>query len=224
MSKVINWGGFLMNSWELFKEVLDILYQISGIALVSGVFFAVQQLRVLKKDMNDRNLRAATEASMSYLAYFQSKIVPLESEYSKKVKRELSEPTKFDHLINDEFILKSQLSKELVKDSIVKQRCGVIPLLNGIEFFSTAVQSRLTDEDLLFTPLSHVFCDIVKAEYVWIAGIRTEGAAQYNNIVWLYNKWSKRMEVDKSKLQMAEAEHKIKEQGNNYHGSPPIGL
>ncbi|KJB84846.1 hypothetical protein AZ66_28440 [Paenibacillus sp. E194] len=211
--------------WFIIREGLDAVYKVSGIVLVLGVFLGLAQLRLLKKDIKDRNMRAAAEKSMEYLAYYQKEIISTASEYKNKVTEEIKEPAKFDHLINKDFILKGvHLEKELIADSIIKQRCGIIPILNRLEFFSAAVESRITDEELLYPPLSKIFCEFIEEEFIWIAVARTRGGAPYKNLISLYNKWSKRMEVDKLKLQMKETAHKIREQGNDYHSSPPIGF
>ncbi|OAB46556.1 DUF4760 domain-containing protein [Paenibacillus antarcticus] len=214
-----------MNWWDATKEILDALYKLSGIVLVLGVFLGLVQLRMLKKDIDDRNQRSAAEKSMEYLAYFEKEIIPLTSEFFQKVSKEIENPADFKHLVNANFhISEDDLTKELYAELIVKQRFEILPILNRLEFFSAVIDCRITNEELLYVPLSRVFCNFVEREYIFISFLRLKGRGPFKNLVSLYIKWSKRIEVDKLNLQKLETEHKIKQYGNDYKSSPPIGL
>ncbi|CAM3060476.1 DUF4760 domain-containing protein [Paenibacillus sediminis] len=213
-----------MQGWTLTKDIFQILSNIASIVLIGGLFQGIYQVKLLKKDLNDRNRRSAAEKSMEYLAYFEKEIITSTSEYEQKLKEEIKDPADDNHLFNEDFkINPDHLSKEMIADSIVKQRLGIVTILNQLEFYSAVIESRITDEDLLYTPSAMVFCDFVKSNHLWISILRAQGIP-YKNLVSLYKKWSKRLEVEKLQLQMLETAHKIKQQGKDYGSLPPIGL
>ncbi|KAA8782523.1 hypothetical protein EC604_01500 [Paenibacillus amylolyticus] len=208
----------------ILKEIIETAYYISGIILVVGVAFGAKQLTLLKKDLNDRNRRAAAEKSIEYLAYFEKEIVSTVSEFGKSFREEVATPADDRYLFNKDFRLTTDtLTKEIYAECIIKQRLQIVTVLNRLEFFSAVIESRITDEELLYVPTSKLFCEFISSNHVFISLLRDSGTP-YKNLVSLYLKWSKRMEVEKLKLQVEETQHKIKEQGTDYHSSPPIGM
>jgi hypothetical protein len=104
-------------SWTSIKEILEIGYYFSGIALVVGLYFALKQIRIgfsqinigieqlnlMKKDMADRSRRASVEKSVEYLKMYATRFIPGFSEYNKKFYEEVPIPRSTDHLFDGKF-------------------------------------------------------------------------------------------------------------------------
>ena len=202
---------------EKIRPYLEIIYFLSGIAVPLTIYVGL-------KDMKSRNKRAAVEKSLDFLIFFAKEFIPAIREYKEKVKKELPKETDTSQFFNKDFYFPIEnLDKNLMAELIIKARFGLTDLLNQLEFFSAAVLYRALDEDIVYTPLSKVFCDFVESEHLLLSVSRSMGAP-FKNLVKLYKKWSDRREVEKYQLQIEEAKHKIKEKGTNYKSAPPIGM
>lgn len=183
------------------------------------------QLEHMKKDTTIRNERAAAEKSIEYLSYFQNEVILKFKDYNASLSAEakLKAPKNFDDLLLPDFKLKNP-TKDVIAELVFRQEIGMLPFLNSLEFFSAVVESRITNEDLLYTPLSKLFCDYVEQERLALSALRSHQGIPFKNIVSLHERWSKRIEVEKLQLQKAEAERNIKEHGDGYKSNPPIGF
>ncbi|WP_289141524.1 hypothetical protein [uncultured Brevibacillus sp.] len=212
-----------MAAWEITKEIVGFLYQLSGIIIVIGVVVGILQLRVLKKDLKDRNTRAVAEKSLEYLTFYAN-FIGEQDKYNEALKKEIPTPEKTDHLFDGKFNLQiDSLSKELLAESIVKYELGLHLLFNQLEYFSVAVLKGVVDDTIMYTPVAKNFCKLVKEEHVFISVMRSNGAP-FKNLFQLYKKWTDRMEVEQLELQKLEAERKIKQKGTDYQSTPPIGF
>ncbi|MGE6579005.1 hypothetical protein ACQKFM_29290 [Paenibacillus xylanexedens] len=205
------------------KEYVEFAYYISGILLLIGVVIAIEQLKMVKKDMRDTNYRAAVEKSVEYLTYYAQKFIPAYTKYKEKLKEEMPERIDTKHLFDGNFNIElSSLDKEIVVELIIKQEAGLGQLFNEMEFFSIAILERLVIDDLMFTPVARSYCKIIEEEHVLLSVMRNKGTP-FKNVVELYNKWNDRLEVQALELQKSNVENKIKLKGNNHKSKPPIG-
>lgn len=210
--------------WDSIKEVIETAYYISGIILVMGVVLGLKQLKILKKDLEDRNKRAAVEKSLEYLNLFATTILGAISEFNGKLKKELPKQKDSEHLFDGKFNIDiEKLNKELIVETLVVQKLGATTILNQLEFFSVAMLNGVADENIVFTPASKVYCRFIEEQHLLLSIMRNQGAP-YANLVKLYGKWKDRLEVEQLELQKIEAENKIKEKGNSYQAKPPIGF
>lgn len=209
------------------KNIIELLYYIAGIGLFGTLIVAVVQLKVLKKDLHDRNKRAAVEKSLELLNFFASELVPLINKYINRVNTEIKNPKNVKHLMNDEFSLNIEeiADKEILSEAIIRGTFGNMDILNHLEFFSVAMLNGVADEGIVFTPVGKLFCECVEREYITIAGLRSNGKAPFNNLVELYTKWHNKLELEKLELEKLKTEEKMSSlnQSNN-EVDPPIGF
>lgn len=212
-------------SWiKEHQSFFEFLYFISSIGLLGTIIIGLIHLKAIKKDMRDNNRRAAVETSLKYLDFFATIFIPQSGEYSRNLKQEIPNPVNNEILFDGKFNLNiSALSKEMIADCVIKQKFGAINLYNKLEYFSVGILNQLADEDIVFTPISRLYCDFIKKEHLLISVLRNQGAP-YRNMIILFSKWEDRIEVEELELQNKENEHKIKEKGTGYKSSPPIGL
>lgn len=206
-------------------HILEGLYYISGLLIAAGLVFAYKQMKaantnieltakqidLLKKDMRDRNKRASVEKGLEYLQMFAVDIIPSISEYERRVDKALkgerrsrvsNKKCHFDIVIEE-------LEEHEIREVITKQDAGLIHILNRLEMFSAGVLNGLTDENLVYTPISGMFCNFIQREHIYITILRDAGVP-YKNLVELYDKWYDKSELDKLTLQKEELEYKIK--------------
>ncbi|OAB26387.1 hypothetical protein PMSD_25895 [Paenibacillus macquariensis subsp. defensor] len=192
--------------------------------MIIGAFVGVGQLKLLKRDLNIRNRRLAVETSLQYLNIYATEIIPEYEKFMAEFKNEVPEPFNAIDLYDGNFNLSpNDLPKELLAETIIKKRLGLLGVLNRYEFFSTGILNKLTDEDLVFVPTGPDFCETIRREYVLISLMRNVGVP-YKNTIELYHKWQDRLDVEIFELQKKEADAKIREKGDRYKSSPPIGF
>lgn len=207
------WRIYLSN-FEIFKEIVQIAYQIAGIALFFGVVVAIKQLGVMKKDMKSKNERASVEKSIEYLNWFATKFIPKNDKAIAAQKQDVV--LTFEKIENKSFVYNSDLIfDDKVRDSMFnKAESGVLDLANQLEFFSAAMVSGLADEKLAFNPLATSFCRFVDRNYDVYCYLRKDKDMLFTHTKELYKLWKNRMEsheLNKQKAQLDEKMSKIKD-------------
>jgi hypothetical protein len=212
--------------WSTIKEFIEVGYYLAGIGLFGTFIIGLKQLEVLKKDLNDRNQRAAVEKSLEFLHFYSNELLPLCNEYQKQLKTEITNPCNVKHLFNNDFILDvSSLGKDILTETIVRDKIGATHILNRLEFFSTAMLNGVADADLVYSSVSKHFCDVVEEEYVLLCIQRGRNPdTLFKNVVELYNVWKKRQEIENLAIERTNVEKKISQLGSNKDLKKPIGL
>ncbi|RAW13715.1 hypothetical protein DC345_18170 [Paenibacillus taichungensis] len=210
-------------TYEDLKDYLEFAYYVSSILLLIGLIVAIRQLRLVKKDMKDRNHRAAVEKSVEHLTYYAQKFIPAYSKYREDLKKEVPKRIDTSDLFDGKFYhdIKT-LDKRLVVELIIQQDCGISQLFNELEFFSIAVLEGLVVEEIMYSPVAKAYCQMIENEHVILSVMRSKGAP-FKNVIELYRKWKDREEVEEYQLQIKDAKNKIKLKGNSYKSKPPIG-
>jgi len=219
------------------KNILEGLYYVAGIALVFGIIIGLKQLNLVKDQVKLlkteamqakenfylSNQRASVEKSIEYLGFYKAEIITSTARFRAAIDRELPKKADTYHLFDGQFNLTAaDLDKEILSDSIVAQRAGVIEVFNHFEFFGVAMLHGVADEQIVFTPIGRLYCRFIEEEHVSLSLIREKGVP-YKNLLELYKLWSDRLEFEHLESQRSEAESKIKEKGNSYKARPFIG-
>lgn len=214
----------MLDFLQKYRSIFESMYFIASIGLFTSVLIGLRQLRLFKKDMDDRNRRASVEKSLEYLAIYASEIIPMHDEYELNLKKELPTLQPNTHLFDGRFNINvDNLSKEMKVEYVVKARLNLHTILNKLEFLSVGILNGLAVDDIVYTPIANHYCKLIEAEHVFISVMRSDGAP-FKNLLALYRKWKSRLEVEELELQKMEVEHKIKEKGNEHLSVPPIGL
>ncbi|WP_129692307.1 DUF4760 domain-containing protein [Gottfriedia acidiceleris] len=210
--------------WGNLKEIIQVLYNLSGIALVATVIIGIKQLKLLKTDLQVRNKRAAVEKSLEYLSFFSDDFLPYCAQYQNDLKEELPNPKSYNHLFDGNFYIEDRhIDKEMIAELIVKESKGIMNLINKLEFFSTAMLNGVSDEKIVFTPVAKVFCEFIEREHVYISVQRSSNGVPFENLIRLYKDWKKNIESEKAKIEKLEAEKKMNTIGEQKF-KKPIGL
>lgn len=185
-------GGELMDWFENIKSIFELLYFIASIALVIGLYFGYEQLKVMRKDILDNHKRNAVEKSIEYLDWFASSFIPESSNYYAALNgKKLPSFGENELTFNHDFSSDNKINESV----IIKNDNGVIDLCNKLEFFSAAINSGLADETLLITPLAKSYCEFIENNYDVYCSIRSRKNSKklYENTRILYTNWSKQL-------------------------------
>lgn len=187
-----------MEWYLLFKEIVEILYMLSGVGLLVGLFFGYKQLRLMSQDYSTKNQRSSIEKSIEYLNLFATTFIPLISKYLEATSKEKNDLQKYKGPKDKNFKFdnncnpRSEYIKNYIEASI---NLGAINILNQLEYFSAAMMSGVADEELAFTPLAETFCATVDEFYVTICYSRMkDGSNSFSYTISLYNHWKSRLE------------------------------
>jgi hypothetical protein len=202
------------------KNILEIIYYISGIVLCTGVVIGIKQIKVAKdefkllnKDYEVRNKRASIEKSIEYLNMFATEFIPdagsLNRELKKLNVKQYNGPKNKDFIFCDS----CNLGVKYVKDNLIaSHKNGAVSILNKFEFFSAALISGLADEELAFKPLAKLFCDFLEGIlYIPLCYARKDDklASSYSYTVKLYQIWKPRLEKEQLEKSMSKLDEQI---------------
>lgn len=189
-------GILQLSSFDLFKEILDIIYKLSGVGIIIGLYLAYSQLKQMKTDYETSNKRSSIEKSMEYLNLFATTIIPASSEYINQINRsglqKYKGPKNKDFRFDEQCNADSKYIRDIIDASI---RHDGIHILNQLEYFSASMISGLADEKLAFTPLAETFCDTVDEMYVMLCQTRRKTSSNlFSNTIELYTIWYARLQ------------------------------
>ncbi|MFJ7646907.1 hypothetical protein ACIQ1H_05130 [Lysinibacillus sp. NPDC097279] len=206
-----------MTNYEIFKEILLILYYIASIGLVVGVFIGIKQLKVMKRDVETKNKRAAVDKSIEFLNWFATEFIPENSEKEKKLDKDkiiIMKNKEFQDFNINELAFLSRFKPEKITSSVKeKYRCEIVTLTNQLEFFSAAMNTGLADEQMAFNPLASTFCKFVEDNYDLYCYMRNGNEETlFNNTIDLYLMWKSRLntiELVRKKVEIEEQLSKV---------------
>lgn len=189
-----------------WRPIFETLYFIASIGLFATVIIGLYQIKLLKKDMGDRNKRAAIEKSIEYLNWFATSFIPSFEEYVDKIKK----AGIVNHIgpYND-FIFTQDFNIHIpdVRNSVDKfKEYNGLSLANELEFFSAALRSGLADEELVYNPIAEFYCNSIETFYVGYCEFRKDSDSPlFTNSVQLYMMWKGRLnksQEDKEKRRL----------------------
>lgn len=205
---------------DYFILCLEIAYYIASIMIAVAAIFGLQQLKILKRDINTRNERSAKEKAIEFSSLYLKEYVKLEGIYFFKL-RENNIPG-YSGPIKDfspDSVLPEYKKIQLLRSSHLE----FLPALNRLESISAAFTSGVADEVTGFKIIGRTFCATVASNYDIISISRTNSIAPYwSNIVELFYVWSKRL----TKAELDAERNKLEEQVNGISDIEikPIGV
>lgn len=193
-----------------WRPIFETLYFVASIGLFATVILGINQLKLVKKDMSDRNKRAAIEKGVEYLHSFATDFIPKMNDFRDAlIAAQIPEYTgPFD----EHFIYNGHYSSKdpaVISRLKVYDQNGAVSLANELEFFAAAVLSGLADEELIFNPLSTVTLQFIEYLYPIYCDQRKDiDTRMFTKTIELYKMWKARIndiELQKEKRRQAEA-------------------
>jgi hypothetical protein len=193
---------------EHLKNILELLYLLSGPALVFFAYKALEQIKVTKDLAKINAKREAYKVTADESRYFSEKIIPLINILDTKVDE-----------LGAQVFLKSSVKVEnntvIVKlftnypkhDEIIDQLTGeFVELSNALSDFSTYFVSGIADEKLAYNTLGRTYCDTVKKYAPLLVLISNAN----DNVIQLFVIWNNRAIKDKALIEKRKLEETIK--------------
>lgn len=220
-----------MEIFDNTKSLVENLYLLSGpiIAIIGS--FVIYQLYLAKKaiKLSENQLtqaknylktiskREAASIAAKRVEFFIAKIIPLGNKIHEE--KEKSDIVVFKGKVKDfnqsEF---GDWTKEYQKfffDLIDNNRILLgLDLINYLEGFAVYFTKGIGDEKIAFSSIGSQFCDYVETYYPSISFIRTDNNPNksYDNLVELYEIWSKRLKKFESEELIKMKEKMIQEE------------
>jgi hypothetical protein len=154
--------------------------------------FALEQIRVMKKDLAIKVERAAKEKAIEFAGRYLTVFVPAHNAlYEALIKQKLRN---YRGPVGD--FAPAGLSKEdelLLRKRMVMPE--LLPVLNELNYFSSAFVSGVADEGTGFEIVGRSFCASVSSVYDVLSAHRSDPACRYigNQSLQLYRVWSSRL-------------------------------
>ena len=225
---------FAPTLYLITKDVLEILYFFSGIVLIFGLYIGYlqfklastqaekqnlsmkEQLSSIKDDIKIRNERLAVEKSMDYLELFANSLLPKINQYQSlmegkaKISLDSWNPKENNYTLESAYLESVEVSSRLVilQGLVDRQNLNLPDIFNQLEFFSAGIYHGLAKEEIVFVPISHLFCEFINNEMLFLCTQRGIGNP-YENTVKLFDKWTSKKESDTKLLQIKEYQTKI---------------
>ncbi|MBK9927109.1 MAG: hypothetical protein IPP66_17715 [Anaerolineales bacterium] len=183
-----------MNSNPLFQSVrewVELFNLLSGVIVCVAAIYGLQQIRIMKKDMQTRNERAAKEKAIEYASRYLSQYIALANvmfhERTQKGIPGYDGPT-------GDFTRNSIEPKYLPDTAKRLNMDSVLPALNELQSISCAFVTGVADEKLGFSIIGRTYCSTVASKYDVLSWLRSSNVyPHYQSIVDLYKIWSPRL-------------------------------
>ena len=204
---------------ETLKDVLEIIYFLSGPALVIAAFYGLKQIKItasqIKEARKTRVLNSTREAytiAGEQCKYYMETIIPLLNKLDKIIDDKNLEYFEKSEIIIDEDKLGV---KPYVEDNAldkVFEECleELHTVINYIEGFSVFFVSGVAADNVGFNTLGRTYTRSVKKLLPIIIPFGSDGS--FNHTKSLFVTWNSRIEKEALLKEKAEVEEKIKKQ------------
>lgn len=202
-----NWW---QSSYDIFRHALELIYFLSGVVLIVGLYIGYKQLEITNKDIKIRNERMAVEKSLEYLSFFAETLLPSINDYTRRIGN--VEPMNISGWVPADNDYKLHLEKlnelvnpedqiNILEQLILRETSGIQDIFNQLEYFCSGINHGLAKEEVVYSPISSVLCRFVEKEIIPLCVTRAS-RAPFENLLKLYNKWDLRMKNDTRRLQL----------------------
>ncbi|ECW7471225.1 DUF4760 domain-containing protein [Listeria monocytogenes] len=175
-----------------FKDVMELISYLMTILVVVTIFLGIKQLKLLKKDMDDKDNRTQIEDTIEVLKTFSSKIIPSIEKADEILRQDKKYFKNYSSFIEKDFIIREEdKTKELLAEVAFRGKAGIIGIFNSLELVCVYIEKDLVDEELVYSVLNKVLINFVEKNASILSFYRTEGAP-YKNTISTYKKWSDR--------------------------------
>lgn len=201
------------------RGILEIIYFISGPALVVIAYLALSQIKVAKQQIEAQRettrisaKRDSLRVTSEQVAKYGSEIIPLQSALFKKIKsEEVNYFAKSKVTIADNKLSTTPCAdkKEIEKLGLITQE--FVSTMNSMEGFSVYFTSGVADEEIAFRSISVTFCDSISKLLPLLIPM-TDGENRFTSTMKLFMIWHTRLQKEDMEKQKANLEEKLKSQ------------
>src|SRR5450759_1616352 len=155
--------------FQTVRDWLELFSFISGIIVSIAALFGLQQIRIMKKDVQTRNERAAKEKAIEYASRYLSQYVALANAvFDERTQKNIP---RYDGLVGD--FTRNSIDPKYLSETM--KRFGMDSLLaalNELQSIASAFVTGVADEKLGFSIIGRTYCATVAGMYDVISWIR----------------------------------------------------
>ena len=202
------------------KDILEILYFISGPVVAVAALIGLRQLSIAKRTASASAKRDAFKLSSQQISFYLNEMIPRQNELS-----DFADSEGLDLLEKSEVSVDSEnitISVEEVDDPVDQmKKLGpyVLPVMNGMESFAAPMVSGVAAESVAFAAVGRTYCDSVRRLAPILVPLANDG--YFRNVLALFYFWNPRLERENLMFQKAEIDSKLSKITRRH--IPPIG-
>lgn len=203
---------------QTLKDILEIIYFISGPVLVVAAIYGLKQIRITREQINETkesrkisSKREAYKIAAEQCKYYSETIIPLLNKLDKVIdEKKLEYFTKSEITINAEKIVVRPYLEDNALDKVFTECLEELhTAINFIEGFSVYFVSGVAADIVGYKTLGRTYTNSVKT---LLPIILPFGKDSFSNIKALFIMWQARLEKEKLLKEKTEVEEKIKKQ------------
>jgi hypothetical protein len=180
------------------KSVLENLYYLSGILILISIAIGLFQLSIAKTTLNINSQREAAKLAVNQIDIYMTQIIPLQNKlYQTEKEKNISKIKLEIGDFNSEFLTSKMGKEEFIKSfrKRIPISSEVISVLNVMEAFSVYFVKGIADEEIGFSSIGTTFIHSVENLYFDIASYNYEKTESFQNLIKLYEIWSKKKQL-----------------------------
>lgn len=179
------------------------------------------EVELTKKALSVTNERASKERALEFHEIFLTRVMP-EVLKARQALRTAKAKVTYEGPVGD--FSKGSISKAALAET-KKRYLDSIDALNLLEYYAVAFTCGVADESLGFSLDGRVFCAYVSTMYDVIVVIRDDaGFSNWQPIVDLYLRWSKRLTSTELEAQRKKLEQELSDVAGGAQAMKPIGV
>jgi hypothetical protein len=202
---------------EYFKNLLEIIYYLSGPALVIIACIALNQITLTKNQIEEQKKatritakRDAMRLTSDQIKEYGLTIIPIINILDKKIEeKEIQFFKKSKVIIREDGIKVKPYSDDKEIEKLKDLMNEFLNVTNALEGFSSFFISGCADEKLAYKSLSTTFCNSVKNILPLIVMLSSNRHA-FSATLELFTIWNNRLESEELYYQKKELEEKLK--------------
>ena len=202
---------------DIIKELLNILYLISGPVLVYIAYTALDQVKFAKAQIDEQkeatrinSLRDALKLTSDQISRYCEYIIPLQDALDEKIaSEEVHYLEKSTFTIVGEEINVSPCSEDGEYEKIILILPEFTKFINAIEGFSSYFISGVADEEIAYKSLGSTYINAIQG-ILPILVLFDTGNSRFSATMQLFLIWHHRFESQDLKKQQEQIKEKLK--------------
>jgi hypothetical protein len=209
-----------MDTINVIRPYLEILYFVSAIVLAIVAIVALKQLSISKNTLTTQSKRDALKLTASECTRYLDQIIPLANDLEIAVKKYDVKYFNGWEVAVDRNNVTVTRKQPLDLQNFDKLVSTLVPLCNSLEGFATFFVSGVADEYLAYHTVGTTFLGTMDTLIPWVAGCQKDG--YYKNLFHLYAKWKMRKQEALLRQKKESLEKQLNQMGDKR--SYPLGV
>ena len=212
----------MLNFLQQVRPWLEAAYFLSTLLLAGAAIFGLQQIRLMKRDMQTRSDRAAREKAIEYIARYFSEFVPLNTRFTEECITKKLIYTYAGSVGDFSYATFPRTHYAAAWKRFKIDSHSWMPALNELQTIAAAFAYGIADEKLGFQSIGRTFCHAVESMYDILSMARKElTCPYYESIILLYQLWHPRLSKSELTARRNELDKELSTLSDN--STPNLG-